>query len=383
MKLVYCDLIAYEGLHTGVNSALIKVMNLTFQPDIIEFYAEKNHLDICKKKNVEKNIVYKNLQLLPKSMVGGLKTILKDIIGCLYIFKIFLTTKKDDVICIALAYPFAQFSVFIFNKIFKRANVFVCQHGELELLFNKKAYPIFKRYYFSIEEILLCKKSKIRNIIFGETIFNNVKVKFPNINAIVIDHPYVYDYVNSKDVHVEFNPLIIGVIGNTGVNKGTEYVFQLADLLRDYILEGKLMVKIVGKLADVYKDYDKGLVIHQHTGIIPEEIFQSEIESLHYALLLRNNEMNKLTASGTFFDIVKYQKPYLSFQGEYISHYYNKNPNAGELFDDIYQLADRIKNIIENKSQSILDYKKSIEAILDLQNDLSLTSIANKFSQQV
>lgn len=383
MKLVYCDLIAYEGLHTGVNSALIKVMDLTFQPEIIEFYAEKNHLDICKKKIIAKNIVFKNLQLLPKSMVGGLKTILKDIIGCFYILKIFLTTKNEDVICIALAYPFAQFSVFMFNKIFKRTNVFVCQHGELELLFNKKAYPIFKRHYFSIEEILLNKKSKIRNIIFGETIYNNIKVKFPNINAIVIDHPYVYDYVNSNNVNVEFNPLIIGVIGNTGVNKGTEYVFQLSDLLRDYILEGKLIVKIVGKLADVYKEYDKGLVINQHTGIIPEEIFQSEIESLHYALLLRNNDMNKFTASGTFFDIVKYKKPYLSFQGEYIGYYYNKNPNAGELFDDIFQIADRIKKIIENRSQSVIDYRKSIEGISELQNDLSLSSIAKKFSQQV
>lgn len=383
MKIVYCDLIAYEGLHTGFNSAMIKVFDLTFKPQIIEFYAEKTHINICKNNIDEKNVVFHNFQYLPKSMVGGLKTILKDLIGCLYVLKAFFSTQKDDVICIALAYPLAQLALFLLNKFFRRSNVFVCQHGELEMLVNKSDYPTLKRYYFSIEEKIFNQKSKIINIILGETIYNNIIQKFPKLNVIVIDHPYLFNYVNPSEPDTQFNPLIIGVIGSTGLNKGTHYVFQLAELLKDYILKGELKIKIVGKLAEIYKDLDSGLVEHQHSSLLPEEIFKAEIESLHYSLLFRNDNMNKMTASGTFLDAVKFKKPFLSLKGEYIGYYHKKNPDAGELYDDVIQIAERIRCIIENKTQFSLAYLKSVNAIIELQNDLSIINIAKNFRSQL
>jgi len=358
-------------------------LNITFQPKIIEFYAEETHINICKKKIDEKNVTFKSYMFLPKSMVGGLKTIFKDLIGCFYLLKIFLSTKKNDVICVALAYPLAQLATFILNKIFMRSNVFVCQHGELEILVNKMNYPPLKRYYFSIEEIIFNQRSKIKHIILGETIYNSIKVMFPKLKVVVIDHPYIFNYTNSEKYETEFNPLILGAIGSTGLNKGTQYVFQLADMLKDYIVQGKLKIKIVGKLAEIYNELDNGLVEHKHSELLPEDIFKAEIESLHYSILFRNNNMNKLTASGTFLDAVKYRKPYLSLKGDYIGYYHKKHPESGELFDDIFQIAERIKSIIDNKSQSSIMYKKSVKAIILMQNDLSIENIANSFKRQL
>jgi len=383
MKLVYCDFIAYGGLHTGFNSALVKVLNQTFQPDRIEFYSEETHKNICQSKIEDENVVYFKLSFLPKSLVGGLKTMLKDLIGCIYLVNLFFTTQKKDIICVALAYPFAQFVLYLLSKVFKRQYIFVCQHGELEILFNNAPASTLKRNYFSIENFIFNRKSNIHNIILGESIFNNIRSRFPNLKVVVIDHPYIFNY-NSNDSNIRsFSPLIIGAIGSTGFNKGTQYVFELAELLKEHILNGDLKIKIIGKLEPIFNDLDTGLVEHQHTSLLPEEQFKSEIESIHYSLLLRDNSMNKLTASGTFLDSVNYLKPYLSLKGEYIGFYHLKQPNAGELFDGVFQIAERIDFLIQNKKITSLKYDNSILAIRELQNELSISNIAIKLKNQL
>lgn len=383
MKIKYYDLIALAGIHTGINVALLKIFMMSFKTyKQVDFYAEPKHSSICKDKLKEETVKFHSMSLMPKKIFGsGGKMILRDAISCIYVFLAFLKSNKKDVLVFSLAYPFAQSLIYILSKLLNRKQIFVCLHGEMEVIIDDR--PFKSKNYQKLTRYILKRKSDIHYIVLGESIYQNLKHLFTETSkVIVIEHPYEFE---DKHLHPtkNFQPLIIGQIGMGEKSKGSEYLFELAKMLEEEITDNKLKIKLVGKLNAQLTPLDNGLV-EFHTEFLSDETFKKEIQNLHYTLQLVPLATRKVTASGSFFDTIKYQKPYLSFDNEYISYFHSKQPNSGVIFNSITEMANFIKQLLSTEYEQLdIQYQSSINAIRDLQNTLSLTRIAESFKKQI
>jgi glycosyltransferase involved in cell wall biosynthesis len=380
MKIKYIDLIATSGIHSEINVALLKVIMLTVRNyNSVDFYAEKEHCTICQDKIDNCNVKFHPFRLLHKNINGGIITPVRDILSCFYVLKIFIFLKKEDFLFFALAYPFAHYTIYFLSKLFKH-KVYLCQHGELDVFIQRNCFERNKQY-FSLIRPLLKRKSGIIYLILGEPIFKHVQHLFGNTpNIIVIDHPYDFS-INVNRINNNFIPLIIGQIGFGSKSKGTHHLFELAEMLKDEIDSGKLEIKLIGKLDNSLRYLDNNLVEYSNT-ILDTKTFEEKIKNLSFTLLLRDNFQGKAVASGTFFDTIKYEKPFLSLHNDYVSYYTQRYPESGTFFDTIAEIAEEIKKILD-KGMTIDEYNGKIFSIKQIQQYLSLSSIAMNLRTQL
>jgi hypothetical protein len=383
MKIKYYDLIAVSGIHTGINVALLKIFMMSFKGyKSSNFYAEPKHSAICKQKLNENSVNFYSMKLIPEKLFGGGgKMALRDALSCIYVIQAFICSTQEDVLVFSLAYPFAQCVIYGLSKLLRRKNVYVCLHGEMEVIIDKS--PFKSKKYQTLTKHVLKQKSDIHYIVFGESIFRNLQHLFESPSkVIVIDHPYEFDD-KPKSFESNYKPLIIGQIGLGVQSKGTDYLFDLAKLLETEIRENKLKIKLAGKLSVELLDFDNGLV-EFHRDFLSSETFEKEIQSLHFTLQLVPLSKRKVTASGSFFDTLKHQKPYLSLENEYIEYFHSKQPNSGVMFPSIEEMAAYIRLLLSTDFETLsTQYHKSTEAIRCLQQTLSISNIADSFKGQL
>ena len=383
MKIKYYDLIALAGIHSGINIALLKIFLMSFKEcSQIDFYAEPKHSSICKQKWEGNTVNFHSMLLMPEKLFGGGgKMALRDVLSCFYVIKSFIQSDKKDILVFSLAYPFAQSMIYGLSKLFGRKNIYVCLHGEMEVIVDNR--PFKSKRYQNLTKFILNQKSNIHYIVFGKSIFNNLQHLFAQPSkVIIIEHPYEFENKPMLPI-TNFQPLIIGQIGMGETSKGTENLFELARLLETEIKDNKLIIKLAGKLNDQLIQLDNGLV-EFHTDFLNDDSFKQEIQSLHFTLQLVPPLKRKVTASGSFFDTIKYQKPYLSLNNEYIGYFHSRQPDSGVIFNSINEMAIYIKNLLSTDFEQLeKQYQTTINAIKNLQESLSLSNIYESFKQQI
>lgn len=375
-KIRFYELAMSGEYHVEINLGLLLIISNIYADYDYKFYGEKNHVASLLKRNLSKKITYKAFPFFPKAV---LKTILvRDFFGCIYSFIGFFTSKKEDILFFTNVLPFTHWSIFVLNWFFKR-ECFICLHGQLEAYIPGNNLR-FTKYYFGLQLPIYKNDKKNRYVVFGDIIYKQIENIFGNkTKCIVIDHPYIYDYKKGSTVELNL-PIKIGQIGVGDYGKGTQFIFELAELLKSYILESKVKICLVGKLNESLRDLDNGLV-EWHSEPLSSEDFNSKIEQLHFSLFFRDKTTGTVVASGSFMDTVKYLKPYLAIENPYIEFYNSKFPNSGELFENVEMMAYYISGFIESSNKD--DYFNKIDSLTALQDSLSITSITQKFKEQI
>lgn len=375
-KVKFYELAMSGSYHVEINLGLLSIMSEIYNNYDFEFNGEKSHVASLSKRNLSKKISYKVFTFFPKAV---LKTILlRDFCGCIYSVIGFFKSKKMDVIFFTNVLPFTHWCIFILNYFFKR-ECFVCLHGQLEAYITGNNLR-FTRYYFSLQ-LPIYRNDKInRYVVFGDIIYKQVKNIFNNNSkCIVIDHPYIYDYNMDSSIKLDL-PIKIGQIGVGDYGKGTQFIFELAELLKPYILASKLKICLVGKLNEGLRYLDNGLVEWCSEPLSSED-FNAKIEQLHFSLFFRDKTTGTVVASGSFMDTIKYLKPYLAIDNPYIKFYNSKFPNSGVLFKNVETMALFISNFIKISNKN--DYIEKVDSLRALQDSLSITSITQKFKDQL
>ncbi len=375
-KIRFYELAMSGEYHVEINLGLLSIMSNIYADYDYEFYGEKNHVARLLKRNLLKKITYKGFPFFPKAV---LKTILlRDFFGFIYSIIGFFTSKKMDILFFTNVLPFTHWSIFVLNLFFKR-DCFICLHGQLEAYMPANNLR-FTKFYFSLQLPIYKNDKKNKYVIFGDIIYKQIKNIFGNkTKCIVIDHPYIYDYEKDSKIKLDL-PIKIGQIGVGDYGKGTQFIFELAELLKPYILESKIKIYLVGKLNEGLRYLDNGLV-EWHSDPLSSEDFNSKIKQLHFSLFFRDKTLGTVVASGSFMDTVKYLKPYLAIDNPYIEFYNSKFPNSGELFENVEMMALYISSFIESSNKN--EYFNKIDSLRALQDSLSIISITQKFKEQI
>ncbi|MDQ0105772.1 hypothetical protein J2T02_000865 [Chitinophaga terrae (ex Kim and Jung 2007)] len=376
-KLYFSELAMSGVYHSGINSSFIEILQQVFpQVDEIIFTAEQQHLDACKKKLSAAlgQVTYKSVYL-PKVKLSTL--IQRDLLACFYAIRIMFSSRKEDIVFFSYTLSLTHILIVLLNK-FLRRQVFFCLHGQMEAFIPNSPLKL-TRYYWGIQRPFFNQNNYGYYIVLGDAIWKDVSFLFKDPSRVIIlDHPYNYN--NVPEMPSSFSPLRCGQIGVGDKGKGTEQIFYLATLLKEHIEAGSLELSIIGKLNPNLSAYDNGLVKYYKEPVGNAE-FHAEVSALHYTLHFRNKDQGVAVASGSFFDTVKYCKPYISLDSRFVTSYAERFPGTGIICTSIEDMAEQIKGMLGKDLTT--EYKESFRNIEAMKQELSISRLAGKFSQQI
>lgn len=81
--------------------------------------------------------------------------------------------------------------------------------------------------------------------------------------------------------------------------------------------------------------------------------FETKILMLDFVLFFYNSDSYKYTASGAFFDCVKYEIPFIAIKNDFFNYYQEKYGPIGYLEDDYESLENRIVLILNTSNEDI------------------------------
>jgi hypothetical protein len=369
--------------HAGVNAGLTEVFGRVFPGAELVFRGGRNHLAALRDRLPEGlSVRTKPWPFFPRVSLRTLP--LRDGLGCFYAAAVLWRSAPGDALVFTGLLPLTHRVVSALNR-WHRREVFICLHGQLEALLPGSSLRGTK-YYFGLHRALLKSDRRSRYLILGEPVWREIALLFsPASRTIVIDHPY--DYGSEILAAPRYTlPLRFGQIGTGNRGKGTQRLFELAELLRGEIEAGQVEIHLAGRLDPALKKLDNGLVRYDDRPL-PAEAFGRLVAGLHYALFLRGEGEGRGVPSGSFFDAVKAGKPYLSLDHAFVRHYHARVPESGEMCASLPEMAAAIRRIAaEAEAEAERGGEtchQRIAALAALRETLSTERIAVSFRKQL
>lgn len=345
-KFYYVNAFSTGCHHEMINTCLLEMCcSIT---DSLDYYGCKSSIDtVLNEANVGNCKLRKHELWLPQK-TNKIATTLKYIIGALYNIYILLRVPSNSIL-------FFSFNNVVFLNIInflqrvKQCTVFICCHGELELLLPRKKKLGYLAAFLRLNtRCFFLKKdrrvnSKLNFIVLGDVILENLRRVVPKVlhaRFISLDHPYHFgDRIYEKKLKRDFYN--IGTVGVMSRFKGGE---DLSYIARNIDLN-KYHLSVVGSVEVDFRKVFTDLGIKMHNTYIPRAQFEIEIAKLDFILFLYPIDSYKMIASGAIFDAIRMEKPIIAIRNDYFNYLFEKFAPFGYLADSKEELVDIIKKI--------------------------------------
>lgn len=341
-QIVVCDLWAKQLEHYEFNKNIIEII-LKMDKEVL-YFGDKEQIEYFKTDNIVGKIDYSEIEINKKNKISVIWNNIKNLL--------LIKKNKKEKIVILNSSPIIIF----FAKIFFNVEIYFFIHG-LDILLKEK-----KRTYAFFPKLLkFFNNDKYKYLVLGEVIKKNLEKLNPDIkNIFSIDHPYTFTLdVEEKKIG---NRIIVGTCGITNNEKGLDNIFDFIDIKKE-IIDYKHIGKCLNNVPINYLDY-----FPYRSKMLDKEKFQSLILELDYILILYPHDSYKLTASGIYFDCIKYNKPLLGLTNDYLSYMFEKYGEIGKLYDTVEEINKYLsqdKKILEKEAKKYFNNMKKIRESLN------------------
>ncbi|WP_262795554.1 hypothetical protein [Catenovulum sp. 2E275] len=313
--------ICVEHEHANFNKAFLT--GISSENNELDIICEFHHFSRIRHGNLKrrKNPFYKKL-----SNNRGLKVI-QELLLTIYAF-FWGNFKYDQVIFLSCSK--INFLVYgLLSFITTRAKTYFVAHSILSTIeSDKKAISLQK-----VVNLYLRHGNKM--IVLGEPIKNNLKgVIWKLQNVISIPHLYEMGSIRKKQSSARLIFAFLGVMSKAKAN--LEFLSNNCKVLTNENF------RIIGYSTQACNR----IRFNIPTSPIPADDYERLIVESDYVVSCLDQSRYKYTASGTFFDSLKYSKPGIYLKNDFISYYFNEFGSLGYLcdtMDDIAQIIERIE----------------------------------------
>lgn len=366
-KIKIVDYYSVKNFHEIINFCLLQSFCKIFSS--VDYIIGKSAGNNLEKQMEDNNIALSNLNLHKRWVVeidSYFGAFLRTLLGFIFVLKEYLFLNKKDYLYVNYNNPFALPFILILNTFLKKKVLIIC-HGELELFATKVSRRKLSFLYTSLNKLsfkYLLKNSKVKIIVLGKSIKNNLLNIFPQIsdNVIAINHPYIFKEI--KRHHHKLNKsLTIGTVGVLTPQKGLNELIDISQYFSKEINTGALKIKVIGKTINTLNKHNYKNIEWSSEIFIPREVFDKEIDSLDFILYLYPKESYKLTASGAIFDAISREKPIIALNNAYFQETIG-NFNVGYLCNSLAELKSKIEYLLSQNSKEIKEtFINDIKAI--------------------
>lgn len=363
--------------HSEINAGLLSIFENIWEKYSKIIYADKRHIKSLKTK---KDLGNWSVKFLKTFNYTPYLFLINDLFLIFKIHKILKEQSNENSILIFLGImPLSHIYLSRYNKRKKRT-ILVCLHGQMEAYLPNTKIGKSQKYY-QLSKNIFKEKDYIKYIVFGNSIKENLKFLFSNESKIItIDQPYIYPIIKNKSIENE--KLVLGFIGRADKTKNIGELYSLIDILKKYILSGRVKIKVIGKFNyNIPSKYNE--LFTYFTSTVEDNIFREELDSIDFALSFTGKEYYRATPSGTFFDCVKWEIPLLTLENDFTNYYFNKYGLMGKSFQNTKDMGYWIKSELIQKGinkEQLLEIQKSFKR---LKEDTSINSLAIKLAAQL
>lgn len=283
-------------------------------------------------------------------------------------------------VVITCIFPVTHYLLKIVKKVFPRVRLLVVLHGEVEFMRDNKKRILRLLGFFLRQAFRMRCDARTRYLVFGESIRKNMIAQgyVHESEIIAIDHPYNYEVQFSVQQQTMAATPVFGSVGVASPQKNSQLIFDLALRLKSLVKQGKIVMKIVGALEAGVEEKANELVIYDKRKIFLERAeYEQRIMALDYILFFYDNSYYKFTASGAFFDTVKFEKPVIALRNDYLDHYFEKLGNIGYLCNNLDEMAAHVSEIAQGRR--LPEYEAQKRQMQRAKETLSVATIGSDF----
>lgn len=241
----------------------------------------------------------------------------------------------------------------------------------------------YSKYYYLISKFIFKRNDNLRYVVFSDTIFNAIRFLFKGTTnkAIIIDQPYVFDN-NGQSLSKVVNdkPLRLAVIGRGDKAKNIDSLFLLVKKLEPLIKDGFLTFSVIGKMYTKIPEDCHNLIEYNYNGYNNDE-FNKRIIKIDFSLIFADKDDYRAIPSGSFFDSLKWDKPVISLNNDFVNGYFRKYNNLGYICNNEEEMINVIKYITQN--DFTIEYKQFINNISLAKDKMSIENISKNFQYQL
>lgn len=340
--MVLVDLNMTGWGHWEFNKGVISLVNNTGVK--YDIWGETKLVENVRLANISSNLRVLHGFYFPQANSKP-KLMLREIIG-LFICVRLLFKYKDEPIVFLSIIPFCHLVVKILNLVFFKRQISVILHAEIECLGRPPRY-LFE-YYYKISCFCLTRFNSrwLKYTVLGESILSNL-AKFVGKHLSFfsyIHHPFVFERPISLKKSSQ-NQIILGGVGKALIEvKNSHYIFLLADHIYKVQTKEKPVLRLIGLVSSSVLKFDNGLVQYTaHEQFLGKDSFERQVDNLHFILLFYDHDAYSLSASGVFFDALKYGKPVIAISNSYFEYYFQIFGEIGFLAKDFSDLCLRVE----------------------------------------
>jgi len=364
--------------HTEINIGLCEVIEQTFNDDFI-FYLDDNHRKAIElKHSFNSRWKFASIKVFDHNPFNF---VFNDLILIYRLAKLLLLHNKANYFILLGIMPLTQIFISFLNQVLRR-KIIICLHGQMEayLPLTKIGYS---KYYYLISKFIFKRNDNLRYVVFSDTIFNAIRFLFKGTTnkAIIIDQPYVFDN-NGQSLSKVVNdkPLRLAVIGRGDKAKNIDSLFLLVKKLEPLIKDGFLTFSVIGKMYTKIPEDCHNLIEYNYNGYNNDE-FNKRIIKIDFSLIFADKDDYRAIPSGSFFDSLKWDKPVISLNNDFVNGYFRKYNNLGYICNNEEEMINVIKYITQN--DFTIEYKQFINNISLAKDKMSIENISKNFQYQL
>lgn len=376
-KIYYIDTYSVESHHEMINACLLKMCSKMAQS--LDYYACHSSCEmVLKKAQIDSSKLILHSIWLPQ-FTSRWGIIFRYLVGMLQNIRMILLIPRDSVL-------FFNFNNVLFFAVFqwfhklRGQKVFICCHGELEMLLSDKKA---KGYWHKFLKWNVCRfflkpnrnlNKNLKFIVLGDVILKNLQPLLSESlmsHFFSIDHPYIFQKLE-KNLPANKGYLRLGTVGVMSKLKGADIFKSIAEKID----RNKVHLSIAGSVDVHYRQEFKKLGIQTHQGYLPRQEFDKEIQELDYILFLYPFDSYKLIASGAIFDAICWEKPVIALKNDYFQYLFDKYEPFGYLVNSVDELIEMIERLSDRSINT--DFSDSFR---NLKTSLSPDKIGTELQQ--
>lgn len=370
-KLIYADTFSIGAFHETFNASSLMMFSKIY-PEIV-YYAPKSSMQCVKKQigDFPNNIRYRPVLFF--AGMGKIGNFLRYLSSFIWSIILVFRQRHDEVLFFNYN---SLWALKLINRIvrYRRLNVIITCHGELEYLFNGKKLNVpaqaglnlFRNPNWSIAEgLYFC--------VLGKSILRNVKGILPAehfLKFISFEHSFIAHQVER---HKQDSIFRIGTVGIVRKQKGLDDILSIGRALSttpnvEFYALGRVIVD-----SEILTNSGVKYIPGAERDYVSKELFNQYIDKMDCLIFTYPQDGYKFTASGALFDAIDREKIILSLHNDYFDEMFHV-ANLGKLFDST---EDMIKYLKSNRMMTELqcvDFNRNKEV-------LSYVGVAEKFKK--
>ena len=379
------DLYASDFMHIEINAFFLRIYREYLKQEI-HLFAERRHVEaLARAVPIDETHCFGSFRTIFQWHAS--RVLLREFLTIFRVLRVVLHARQNrsTLLHVLCASHFAHIVLRLVLKVIPvGCPVVLSIHSELESLARPERRFWLPQFWFP-KSLGIPTKNLYPLVLAKNIVCEAERRKISTANWIAIEHPYTFPEIAEKH-SAKSGCFIVGAIGAASLSRGTHQIFELAERFKEDITNGRFRFQIIGKVFPPLEQHITAAVeVPKRNGFSDKDEFDKAVNALDAVLFFCPCDSYQLTASGSIFDAVRYNKPIIAYENAYFR--WLRRLVRDEQFslvrnlDDFEQILRKWQRNGSTPSNSAYEQLKSTHSVTEVTRDF-LRQLSQKTNVQ-